>query len=574
MTKFLHRFSPRALRSIELAQEESQNLKHNYIGTEHLVLGLMRGNDGTADVLRSTGITLAKLRSAFIFIVGPGGQAPTNGIKFTPRAKSVFELAIDEARRQNHQHIGTEHLLLGIVREGSGIGIDVLESLGMRSDSIRKQVMQILQTHDQTIAKYKEFVTTSFVAAIEPVVVDRAEGAKVWDADGTEYIDCFAGIAVVNAGHRHPRVVAAVREQLDKVIHAATYIYHVPIVAQCAERVAEIAPGNLSKTFFGNSGAEGIETAMRLAKAYTGRSEFITLTHSFHGRTNATLSVTGNKNRKTRGGPYLPGIAFAPAPYVYRNPFGTDDSEIVAERCAEMVEWAINYQSSGDIAAFIAEPVMGEGGILVPPSSYFRRVKEILDRHGILFIADEVQSGFGRTGKMFAVEHFGVEPDIMVMAKGIADGFPLSATVARPEIADSLKPGEHLSTFGGNPISCAAAIANIDVMRDEQLPEASARKGARTIERLRELAARHELIGEVRGLGLMIGVELVTNRETKQPATKEAGQIRRLCREAGVLVGVGGQAGNVVRIQPPLVIEDADLDHAIDVLDQALGEVV
>src|SRR5436190_1380394 len=276
-----------------------------------------------------------------------------------------------------------------------------------------------ISAHDETIARYKQFVNTSFVAAVEPVVVERAEGSTIWDADGTEYLDCFAGIAVNNAGHRHPKVIAAVKEQLDKVVHAATYIYHVPVVAEAAEKIANIAPGKLSKTFFGNSGAEGIETAMRLAKAYTGKHEFISLTHSFHGRSNATLAVTGNMARKTRGGPYVPGVAFAPAPYVYRNPFGTDDPEEVAARCAEMVEWAVQYQSSGDVAAFIAEPVMGEGGILVPPSSYFKRVKEVLDRYGILFIADEVQSGFGRTGKTFAVEHFGVVPDIMVLAKGI-----------------------------------------------------------------------------------------------------------------------------------------------------------
>src|SRR5215216_1192624 len=201
--------------------------------------------------------------------------------------------------------------------------------------AMRSEITETTDIHDLTIAKYKEFVTTSFVASIEPVVVERAEGAKVWDADGTEYIDCFAGISVVNAGHRHPRVVAAVREQLDKVIHAATYIYHVPIVAECAERVAAIAPGSLSKTFFGNSGAEGIETAMRLAKAYTGRREFIALSHSFHGRTYGTLSVTGNMQRKTRGGPYMPGVAFAPVPYTYRNPWGSDDPEVVAERCAD-----------------------------------------------------------------------------------------------------------------------------------------------------------------------------------------------------------------------------------------------
>ncbi|MDQ3780013.1 MAG: aspartate aminotransferase family protein [Chloroflexota bacterium] len=428
-------------------------------------------------------------------------------------------------------------------------------------------------SHAATVEKYRQYVTTSFVASIEPVVVARAEGATVWDADGTEYLDCFAGIAVVNAGHRHPKVVAAVREQLEQVVHAATYLYHVPVVADLAEALARITPGALSKTFFGNSGAEGIETAMRLAKAYTGRHEFITLTHSFHGRSAGTLSITGNKARKTRGGPYLPGIAFAPAPYVYRNPFGTDDPEVVAERCAEMVEWAIAYQSSGDVAAFIAEPVMGEGGILVPPASYFRRVKEVLDRHGILFIADEVQSGFGRTGKLFAIEHYGVEPDIMVLAKGIADGFPLSAAIARPEIADSLKPGEHLSTFGGNPISCAAGLANVAVMLEEELPEASARKGARTLAQLGELAARHDLIGDVRGAGLMIGVELVTDRATKEPATKQAAEIRKRCREAGVLVGVGGIAGNVVRFQPPLTITEAELDRAVETLDQALGEV-
>jgi len=344
-------------------------------------------------------------------------------------------------------------------------------------------------------------------------------------------------------------------------------------LADLAERLAAMTPGALTKSFFGNSGAEGIETAMRLAKASTGRHEFLTLTHAFHGRTAGTLSVTGNQARKTRGGPYLPGIAFAPAPYVYRNPFGTDDPETVAERCVEMVDWAITFQSSGDVAAFIAEPVMGEGGILVPPAAYFPRVKEILDRHGILFIADEVQSGFGRTGKLFAVEHFGVEPDIMVMAKGIADGFPLSATIAREEIADCLKPGEHLSTFGGNPVSCAAGLANIAVMEDERLPEEAARKGNVALERLKDLAERHSLIGDVRGLGLMIGVELVTDRETKEPAAKQAVEIRRLCREAGVLIGVGGQAGNVLRIQPPLVISDEELDHAIDTIDAALAAV-
>ena len=426
------------------------------------------------------------------------------------------------------------------------------------------------RTSNDTIAQYRDYVTSSFVAAIEPVVIERAEGATIVDSDGREYIDCFAGIAVTNAGHLHPRVIAAAKEQLDHYVHAATYIYHVPVVGQLAQRLSEITPGRLQKSFFGNSGAEGIETAMRLAKAYTGKNEFISLTHSFHGRTNATLAVTGNKARKTRGGPYPSGVAFAPAPYVYRNPFGAEDADEVAARCAEMVEWAVKYQSSGNVAAFIAEPVMGEGGILIPPANYFKYVKEVLDRYEILYIADEVQSGFGRTGKLFAVEHFGVEPDIMVLAKGIADGFPLSATIARPEIADSLRPGEHLSTFGGNPVSCAAALANIDVMFDEDLPGQAARKGAFVLGQLQELAAEHPGIGEVRGLGLMIGVELVSDRATKAPANTRAARIRALCREAGVLIGVGGMDANVLRIQPPLVISEADLERTIDVIDGAL----
>jgi 4-aminobutyrate aminotransferase len=424
-----------------------------------------------------------------------------------------------------------------------------------------------------TVEKYQRYVTTSFVASIEPVVFDHAHGATVVTTDGKEYIDCFAGIAVSNAGHRHPKVIEAAKAQMDKLVHAGTYIYHVPVVADLAEKLAEITPGRLQKTFFGNSGAEGIETALRLAKAFTGKSEFISLTHSFHGRTVATLSITGNVQRKTHGGPYLPGVAFAPAPYVYRNPFGTDDPEEVADHCAEMVEWAIKYQSAGSIAAFIAEPVMGEGGIIVPPASYFRKVKEVLDRHGILFIADEVQSGFGRTGKMFAIEHFGVEPDILVMAKGIADGFPLSATTARAEIADSFQPGEHLSTFGGNPVSCAAALANIDVLLGEDLPGQAATKGNQVMAQLREMANEHELIGDVRGLGLMIGVELVTDRAKKTPAKQQAGAIRAFSREAGVLIGVGGQEGNVLRIQPPLTISESELERALDVIGQGLTKV-
>ncbi|HZU13831.1 MAG TPA: aspartate aminotransferase family protein [Chloroflexota bacterium] len=421
-----------------------------------------------------------------------------------------------------------------------------------------------------TQEKYAKYVNTSFVKSIEPVVFASAEGATVTAVDGRTYLDCFAGISVVNTGHRNPRVVAAAREQIDKFIHCASYIYYAPPVADLAERLAQITPGRLQKTFFGNSGAEAIEGSMRLARAYTGRHEFIALQMAFHGRTNATLAVTGNQARKTHGGPYLSGVAFAPAPYEYRCRFCEGRCTLA---CADAVEDVIQYQTGGDVAAFIAEGVMGEGGIIVPPEGYFQRVKEILDRHGILFIDDEVQSGFGRTGKMFAIEWYGVEPDIMAMAKGIADGFPLGAFIAPPEIADSFQPGEHLSTFGGNPVCCAAALANIDVLLEDRLPQHADELGQWTMARLRDLAGEHQIIGEVRGKGLMIGIELVASRETKEPAPIQATEIRRICRENGVLIGVGGQRSNVLRLQPPLTITRDQISQALDVLETAFASL-
>jgi len=417
---------------------------------------------------------------------------------------------------------------------------------------------------------YSEYVNTSFVKGIEPVVVERALGAAVHAADGAEYVDLFAGISVVSVGHCHPAVVAAAKEQMEKLIHAASYLYYVPVVGRLAEKLAAITPGRLRKTFFGNSGAEAVEGAMRLAKAHTGKSEFIALQTGFHGRTNATLAVTGNAARKTHGGPYVSGAAFAPAPNPYRCRYCTGSCTLA---CADAVEDVFRYQTSGDVAAFIAEPVLGEGGIIVPHPDYFRRVREIVDRHDALFITDEVQTGFCRTGAMFAIEQYGVEPDIMALAKGIADGFPLGAFIATPEIADSFQPGEHLSTFGGAPVSCAAALAVIGVLEEDRLAERSAELGAWAQGELKERTERLPIVGDVRGLGLMIGVELVLDRETKTPAPAAAAEVRRRCREEGVLVGVGGQDANVVRIQPPLVIEREQLQRALDVLCHVLGSV-
>lgn len=423
------------------------------------------------------------------------------------------------------------------------------------------------QKATSTIEKYREYVITSFVKSVQPIVIDHAEGAVVTDTDGKQYIDCFAGISVVNAGHSNPAVLAAAKAQMERLVHCCSYVYHVESVGALAEKMAEITPGKLKKTFFANSGAEAIEGALKLARLYTGKHEIIALETSFHGRTWGALSVTGNAGRKKRGGPYASGIAFAPAPYLYRSPWKNEDECV--EQCVKQLENVIRFHTSGDVAAFLAEPVLGEGGIIVPPRNYFRAIKEVLDKHGILFAADEVQSGFGRTGAMFAIEHYGVEPDILVTAKGIADGFPLGGFTTRDEIAAAFQPGDHLSTFGGNPVSCAAALANIEYMQKERLPERALHAGKRIMSALEAMKKRCASIGEIRGLGLMIGIELVADA-AKTPAAALAEEVRAELLKRGILVGVGGVNGNVVRIQPPLVIEDAQINTALQQLEAVL----
>jgi len=416
--------------------------------------------------------------------------------------------------------------------------------------------------------KYQKYVNTSFVKAVEPVVIASAKGAKVTGDDGKVYTDLFAGISVVNAGHCNPEVIAAAKAQMDKLVHCCSYSYHAPTVADLAEKLAQITPGRLQKSFFGNGGAEAIEGGLRLAKQFTKKQEFISLQGCFHGRSLATLSITGNMARKRGGGPYMTGCTFHPAAYCYRCPYKMSYPACDLH-CAHELERTIQFNTSDNVAAFIAEGVMGEGGIIAPPKEWFQEIKKILDAHGILLFIDEVQSGFGRTGKMFAIEHYGVEPDIMTMAKGIADGFPLSAFIARPEIADSFRPGDHLSTFGGNPVSCAAALANIAFFEREKLLEKSTAKGEAVRAELKALAKKQPLIGDVRGLGLMIGIELVKDK-AKAPATDEAGKLKSMMREKGFLIGVGGTWGNVLRWQPPLVVEASDLSAAVRALEECI----
>jgi len=429
-----------------------------------------------------------------------------------------------------------------------------------------------MASSEDVFRKYQEYVATSFVRKVEPIAIAEGKGALVRDIDGKEYLDCFSGISVSNTGHCHDKVVKAIKGQADKLLHCCTYMYHVAPAAELAERLAKVAPEGLRKTFFCNSGAEAIEYAMKMGRKFTKRHEIIALMCSFHGRTLGTLSVTGQwARRRYDMGPYLGGVSFAPAPYCYRCSLGQTYPDCGIQ-CAEMIEDIIEYSSSNNVAEFIAEPVLGEGGLIVPPPEYFKTVKKVLDRHEILFIVDEVQTGFGRTGKMFGIEHYGVNPDIMCLAKGIASGMPLGACIAKAEIADSYEPGDHLSTFGGNPVSCAAGIASLEVMLEQDLPKQSQLKGEYLLRRIRELQETESMIGEVRGKGLMIGVELVEEHENKTPAQAKAAKIRELLRMKGILIGVGGVKGNVVRIQPPLVITDEQLETLMDRLVESMKE--
>jgi 4-aminobutyrate aminotransferase/(S)-3-amino-2-methylpropionate transaminase len=423
------------------------------------------------------------------------------------------------------------------------------------------------------IDRFEKHFITKLSPKYEPIVVNEGIGAIVKDVEGKEYLDCWAGVAVVNAGHCNPEVTEAVRKQVGKLVHCCIGIYYTETGADLSLELAQITPGaKLTKTFLGNSGAEAIECAIKAAKKCTKRHEIIALMYSFHCRTLATLSVTGIWSRRRYDmGPYIGAVAFAPPPYCYRCVLGLEYPSCGIQ-CAKMIDNTIVGATSNSVAAFIAEPVMGEGGIITPPVDYFKVVESILDAHDILFIADEVQTGFGRTGKMFGIENFGVVPDIMGMSKGIANGMPLGACSMRPEIAEAFEAGDHATTLGGNPVSCAAALATINYIIKNDLPGQAAKKGEYALKRLKEIATKYPLVGDVRGRGLMIGLELVKDQKTKTPAKEEAGEVRVIARNNRVLVGIGGVFGNVIRIQPPLVITEEQIDHAVDIVDMALKE--
>jgi 4-aminobutyrate aminotransferase len=421
----------------------------------------------------------------------------------------------------------------------------------------------------EILEKQASYVFPSVLTYYEEALpFQRGEGQYLYAVDGTRYLDFFGGILTVSVGHCHPKVTQRVCQQVRTLQHTSTLYPHSTMV-DLAQRLAGIAPGDLQKSFFTNSGTEANETAVMLAQVYTGAQEVVALRHGYSGRSALAMTLTGHANWRV-GGTQILGIKHAQSPYCYRctSKLTYPDCEL---RCAYGIEELIQTTTSGRIAAFLAEPIQGVGGFITPPPEYFSIVADIVRQYGGVFISDEVQTGFGRTGtKWFGIENWGVKPEIMTCAKGIANGTPMGATIATSQVADSFQ-GLTISTFGGNPVSCTAALATIEVIEEENLPQNAQNVGNYLREKLEELKEKHALIGDVRGMGLMQGVELV--REHKEPAKQEILEVFEATRRRGLLIGKGGLYGNVIRISPPLTISKSDVDEAIRILDEAFAEV-
>jgi 4-aminobutyrate aminotransferase len=425
----------------------------------------------------------------------------------------------------------------------------------------------------QAIVQRSDRVVSPSLPRAYPLAVKRARGVMVEDVDGNRFLDCAAGIAVCSTGHCHPRVVKAIQDQAEHLLHICGADFYDPMYIELSERLAGLAPGDDAKrVFLANSGAEAVEAALKLARHYTGRPRVLAFFGAFHGRTMGAVSLTASKSVYHGGfGPLVPGIEHVPYAHCYRCVYNLTYPECDMA-CVDYIEDILFSRSfpADEVAAIFVEPVQGEGGYIVPPPSWLSRVRTLCDRHGILLVADEIQSGMGRTGKMFAIEHWGVEPDIVCLAKALGSGMPISAMIARDEIMN-WPEGAHGSTFGGNPVCCAAALATLDVLEEEGLIENASRVGERLLGNLRELAQESRSIGDVRGLGLMIGVEMVKDKETKSMAKEEANQVVSECFRRGLLLLPCGP--NSVRFSPPLVLTESQADVAFEIFAQALAEV-
>ncbi len=427
------------------------------------------------------------------------------------------------------------------------------------------------QAQSETVRKHKEFLFPAVATYYqEPLALVRGEGMYVWDDAGNRYLDCFGGVLTVSLGHAHPAVNAAIIEQVKRLQHTSTLYANQP-QSDLAEKLYQITPGRLKKSFFTSTGTEADDTAIMAAKLYTGRHEIVVLRHSYSGRSATALSAVGHSTWRQLPA-QVAGIVHARAPYCYRCPLKLSYPEC-GLACAEDIEEVIMTTTTGEIAAFMAEPILGVGGFIVPPPGYFERAVEITRKHGGLFIADEVQTGWGRTGdKWFGIEHWGVVPDIITSAKGMGNGVPIGMTTATPEVADSY-PGLTFSTFGGNPVSMAAALAVIRVIEEEDLRTNAAVVGAHLREGLEGLKEKYPVVGDVRGMGLMQALEFVKDRETKEPHPQAVLKVFEDTKRRGVLIGKGGLYANVIRTGMPLNSTKDNVDELIAALDAALSTV-
>src|ERR1051325_6661702 len=424
-------------------------------------------------------------------------------------------------------------------------------------------------TKDEIILANQEFLFPSvFHFYKEPLVVTRAKNQYVWDADGNQYLDFLGGIVTVSVGHCNDQVNAKLHQQLDTLQHVSTLFANEPQAA-LAQKIASVTPGRqLTKSFFTNSGTEANETAILTARCYTGSTDVIALRHSYHGRSSMAMALTGQGTWKL--GPAQAGVVHAHNAYCYRCPFGLTypDCDVA---CARDVEDLIRTTTGGRVAAFIAEPIQGVGGFITPPKEYFPIIEKIVRNHGGIWISDEVQTGWGRTGgKWFGIEQWGVQPDIITGAKGLGNGSPIGLTVAKAEVADSVK-GLTISTFGGNPVTTTQAKAVLDLIEEQNLLANCTETGAYLRGKLEEIRDKHEMVGEVRGMGLIQGIELVEDRQRKTPATAQAAMAMDVARQHGLLIGKGGTFGNVLRVTPPMNVGRADVDQFIEVLDKSLA---
>ncbi len=405
----------------------------------------------------------------------------------------------------------------------------------------------------------------------DPVLFVNGEGAVLEDSSGKKYIDLFAGICTTITGYNHPKYVSTIKWQAERLVYTSSLYATIPY-AVLVKRLAGIAPKGLSRSFIVNSGSEAVEAALFMARKFTGNPYIIACQRGYHGRTTLTRELS-SAGWRTVPEAHPSGVRFTPFGYCYRCPFGKEHPGCDME-CARYLREVIRTQTNNAIAAFIAEPIQGVGGIVQPPAEYFKIVHEIVKEFGGLYISDEVQTGFGRTGdKWWGIQHVGVEPDIITLAKGFGSGIPIGGFVTRPELADDYTTADAFATFGGNPLSCAAAVAVIDIIQESNYLERASKLGNELKKKLQALQEDHKIIGDVRGQGMMLGIELVRDRETKEPAIQEMLQVMEHCREKGLLIGKGGLDNNVVRLQPPLELTSEQIDEACSILGDAFSKV-